>query len=71
MWEVIDFNNLSDFLIITSNMIPIVSNSDKKVRYSKQYKENLELSPRRGCTNASPAGLEIQKETFLKCYPSP
>lgn len=52
MWEVIDFNNLSDFLITTSNMIPIVSNSDKKVRYSKQYKENLELS-------------EIQKETLI------
>lgn len=33
-------------------MIPIVSNSNKKVRYFKQYKENLELS-------------EIQKETLI------
>ena len=52
MGELIDFNNLSDFLITTSNMIPIVFNSDKKVRYSKQYKENFELS-------------EIQKETLI------
>lgn len=33
-------------------MILIVFNSYKKVRYSKQYKENLELS-------------EIQKETLI------
>lgn len=52
MWEIIDFNNMSDFLIKTSCMIPIVSNSDKKVRYSKQYKESLELS-------------EIQKEALI------
>lgn len=35
---------MSDFLIKTSYMIPIVSNSDKKIRYSKRYKENLQLS---------------------------
>jgi len=52
MWEIIDFNNISDFLIKTSYMIPIVSDFDKKFRYSKQYKENLQLS-------------EIQKETLI------
>jgi len=41
MWEIIDLNNMSDFFIKTSCMIPIVSNFNKKVRYSKQYKENL------------------------------
>jgi len=44
MWEIIDLNNMFDFLIKTSCMIPIISNFDKKVRYSKQYKENLQLS---------------------------
>src|SRR5579862_2119725 len=52
MWEIIDFNNISDFLIKTSYMIPIVSDFDKKFRYYKQYKENLQLS-------------EIQKETLI------
>lgn len=52
MWEIIDLNNIYNFLIKTSYMIPIVSNFDKKVRYYKNYKENLQLS-------------EIQKETLI------
>lgn len=55
MWEIIDFNNMSDFLVKASCMIPIMSNSDRKARYSKQYKENLQLS-------------EIQKEVLIGVY---
>ena len=52
MWDYIDINYTSDFLFKTASIVPIVSDSNKKFRLSKSYRDNLTLS-------------DIQKETLI------
>lgn len=52
MWDCIEINNTSEVLLKIACIIPIVSDSDKKFRSSKSYRDNLKLS-------------DIQKQTLI------